>query len=189
MSGDWRGLQIRWTGARASAGRVRFPHASANSLFKGGRLVRIEFLFVELSILTFLIACNSPSQPINNSLKQDLSGCDRDGLVGAVKAVLTDDVIIGEKNGRQVETQQASSTSIYDESGKRTTQTPFRVSNSGGYAIVQHDPMFNPQARRQRTEEQIPNQGGKWIKNCDDKGYMTEGIRMTPVEGKSKASR
>jgi len=60
---------------------------------------------------------------------------------------------------------------------------------SGGYAIVQHDPMFNPQARRQRTEEQIPNQGGKWIKNCDDKGYMTEGIRMTPVEGKSKASR
>ena len=37
--------------------------------------------------------------------------------------------------------------------------------------------MFNLQARRQRTEEQIPNQGGKWIKNYDDKGYMTEGLR------------
>src|SRR5262245_47418248 len=107
-----------------------------------------------------------------------MSDCDRDGLVGAVKAVLTDDVIIAEQNGQQVETQQASSTSIYDESGKRTTQTPFRVAMPGGYDIIQHDLMFNPQARRQRTEELIPNNGGKWIKNYDDRGYLTEAGRF-----------
>jgi len=140
--------------------------------------VRIKLLFVELSVSIFLIACNSSSQSTNNSLKPDLSDCDRDGLVGAVKAVLTDDIIIGERNGQQAETQQASSTSIYDESGKRTTQTPFRVSISGGYAIIQHDPMFNPHARRQRTEETMPNGGGKWIKNYDERGLVTEGLRF-----------
>jgi mono/diheme cytochrome c family protein/Cu/Ag efflux protein CusF len=140
--------------------------------------VRIKFLSAFCLASISLIACDSSSQTANNSLKPNLSDCDRDGLLGTVKAVLTDDIIIGEQNGKQVEIQQASSTSIYDESGKRTTQTPFRVAMPGGYAIIQHDLMFNPQARRQRTEESIPNYGGKWIKNYDDRGYLTEGFRF-----------
>src|SRR5262245_36451345 len=76
-----------------------------------------------------------------------------------------------------METQQASSTSIYDEAGKRTTQTPFRITTPGGYAIIEHELMFNPQARRQKIEEPISNGGGKWVKNYDDGGYLTEGVR------------
>lgn len=124
----------------------------------------------------FFIACHSTSQQASGSPKP-LSDRERDGLVGNVKAVLTDDVIIGEQNGQQIETQQASSTSIYDESGKRTTQTPFRITMPGGYAIIEHDLMFNPQARRQKIEESISNGGGKWVKNYDDGGYLTEGVR------------
>jgi len=139
--------------------------------------VRIKFLSALCLASISLIACDSSSQPTNNSLKRNLSDRERDGLVGPVKAVLTDDVIMGEQNGQQIETQQASSTSTYDESGKRTTQTPFRIALPGGYAITQHDPMFNPQARTQRTEEPISNQGGKWLKNYDDKGYVTESVR------------
>ncbi|MGH9856147.1 MAG: hypothetical protein ACREBD_40460, partial [Blastocatellia bacterium] len=138
--------------------------------------MRIKFLSALCLVSISLIACDSSSQSTNKAPKQ-LSDRERDGLVGAVKAVLTDDVIIGEQNGRQTETQQASSTSIYDESGKRTTQTPFRIALPGGYAITQHDSMFNPQARNQRIEEPISNQGGKWIKSYGDKGYMTEGVR------------
>ncbi|MCI0391955.1 MAG: copper-binding protein [Acidobacteria bacterium] len=140
--------------------------------------MRNKFLSAFCLASISLIACDSSSQSTNNSLKPNLSDRDRDGLLGAVKAVLTDDVIIGEQNGQQVETQQASSTSIYDESGKRTTQTPFRVAMTGGYAIIQHDLMFNPHARRQRTEEPIPNYGGKWIKNYDESGYLIEAGRF-----------
>jgi len=140
--------------------------------------VRIKVLSAICLASISLIACDSTSQITNNTLKQNLSDCERDGLVGAVKAVLTDDVIIGDQNGQEVETQQASSTSIYDESGKRTTQTLFRVVMPNGYAIIQHDLMFNPQARRQRTEEPISNNGGKWVKNYDDRGYLTEGVRF-----------
>ena len=139
--------------------------------------MRIKFLSALCLASISFIACNSSSQPHADSLKPNSSDRERDGLVGPAKAVLTDDVIMGEQNGQQIEAQQASSTSIYDESGKRTTQTPFRVALPGGYAIVPHDPMFNPQARKQRTEEPIPNQGGKWLKSYDDKGYVTEGVR------------
>jgi len=145
-----------------------------------GAIVRIKFLSAFCLASISLIACDSSSQISNNSQKSQLSDRDREGLIGAVKAVLTDDIIIGERNGQQVETQQASSTSIYDESGKLTTQTPFRVAMPGGYALVQHDLMFNPHARRQRTEEQLANNGGKWIKNYDDRGYLTEGARYDP---------
>ncbi len=124
-----------------------------------------------------LIACNTYPQSDDNALKLNSTDRERDGLAGAVKAVLTDDVIIGEQNGQQVETQQASSTSIYDESGKRTMQTPFRIALPGGYAIAQHDLMVNPPARKQRIEEAIPNEGGKWVKNYDERGFMTEGVR------------
>jgi mono/diheme cytochrome c family protein len=107
----------------------------------------------------------------------------RDGLIGPVKAVLTDDVILAEQNGQWLEIQQAWSTSIYDESGKRTLQTPFRIAAPGGYAITTHDAMFNPQAKRQRVEEPAPNNGGKWFKNYDDKGLLIEAARHD-VSGK-----
>ena len=138
--------------------------------------MRIKILSVFCLALISFIACESSSQT-PNSLKTNLTDRERDGLVGEVKAVLTDDVIVSEQNGQQVETQQASSTSIYDESGKRTTQTPYRLSLQGGYALIQHDLMFNPQARAQKVEESIANFSGKWIKTYDNGGKLTEGIR------------
>ena len=59
-----------------------------------------------------------------------LTDRDRDGLVGNVKAVLTEDVVLSEQNGLWGESQQASSSAIYDATGKRTLQTPFRVSKN-----------------------------------------------------------
>ncbi|HKQ79471.1 MAG TPA: copper-binding protein [Blastocatellia bacterium] len=140
--------------------------------------MRIRFLPALWLASISLIACDSSSQTTNNSLNSNLSDRDRDGLIGAVKAVLTDDIIVEERKGQLDEIQQASSTSIYDESGKRTTQTPFRVAMPGGYAIIQHDLMFNQNARRQRTEEPIPNHSGKWVKNYDERGHMTEAGRF-----------
>jgi mono/diheme cytochrome c family protein len=142
--------------------------------------VRISFLFALCLASISLPACGS-SQPPNTA--QNLTDRERDGLVGPVKAVLTDDVILAEQNGQWLEIQQASSTSIYDESGKRTLQTPFRIAAPGGYAITQHDLMFNLQAKRQRVEEPAPNNGGKWLKNYDDKGYLIEAARHD-VSGK-----
>jgi len=49
---------------------------------------------------------------------------ERDGLLGPVKAVLTDDVVSGEKLGVWQERQQVSSTTIYDAGGKKTVETP-----------------------------------------------------------------
>ncbi len=142
--------------------------------------MRISFLLALCLAAISLPACNS-SQPPDTA--QNLTDRERDGLVGPVKAVLTDDVILAEQNGQWLEIQQASSTSIYDESGKRTLQTPFRIAAPGGYAITPHDAMFNPQAKRQRVEEPAPNTGGKWFKNYDDKGYLIEATRHD-VSGK-----
>jgi mono/diheme cytochrome c family protein/Cu/Ag efflux protein CusF len=138
---------------------------------------------------TFLIACNSSSQFDTASQKPNLTDRERDGLVGSVKAVLTDDLILGSQNGQQVETQQASSTSIYDGSGKRTTQTPYRIALASGYAITEHDPMFNAQTPGQSVETPAANLGGKWLKRYDGKGYLTEATRYDeggkPVESLS----
>ncbi len=135
--------------------------------------IKILFAFCLASI--FFIACEPATRTTTETLNSDRA---RDGLLGAVKAVLTDDLIIGEQNGKQVETQQASSTSIYDESGKRTAQTPYRVALPGGYGIIQHDLMFNLEARGGKTEESIPVVGGKWIKNYDERGHMTRAERI-----------
>jgi mono/diheme cytochrome c family protein/Cu/Ag efflux protein CusF len=137
--------------------------------------VRISFLFALCLALFSLPACNSSQAPDTGA--QNLTDRDRDGLAGPVKAVLTADVILAEQNGQWLEIQQASSTSIYDQSGKRTLQTPFRIAAPGGYAITPHDAMFNPRAKRQRVEEPAPNDGGKWFKNYDDKGLLIEAAR------------
>ncbi|MGH9836826.1 MAG: copper-binding protein [Blastocatellia bacterium] len=143
--------------------------------------MRIGFLFALCLASISLPACSSSQPPDTGA--QNLTDRERDGLAGPVKAVLTGDVILAEQNGQWLEIQQASSTSIYDESGKRTLQTPFRIAAPGGYAITPHDAMFNPQTKRQRVEEPAPNNGGKWFKNYDDKGLLTEAARHD-VSGK-----
>ncbi len=106
--------------------------------------------------------------------------------MGPVKAVLTDDIILVEQNGQWLESQQASSVSIYDEAGKRNLQTPFRVSLSGGYAFTQHESLFDPQKKGREVEEQIANRADKWVNVYDAKGYVTSRTRLDsngkPVE-------
>ncbi len=136
--------------------------------------VRIASVLALCLASVLILACNSSLQTNSTPNPTDR---DRDGLAGPVKAVLTDDVILVEQNGQWLEGQQASSTSVYDESGKRTVQTPFRISLLGGHAVIQYDPMFNPQAKRQTVEEPTPIGGGKWSKNYDQRGYLTEGVR------------
>lgn len=75
---------------------------------------------------------------------QSLTDRERDGLIGDVRATLTDDVVMDEQNGQWAEVQQASSTTIYDAAGKRTLQTPFRVVMANGFAITQHELLFDP---------------------------------------------
>ncbi|HKR59830.1 MAG TPA: c-type cytochrome, partial [Pyrinomonadaceae bacterium] len=103
---------------------------------------------------------------------------DRDGLSGPVRGVLIDDVSFGERAGRWSETQQVSSTVLYDDAGKRVQQTPFKIPLPGGYAIVQYDAQFNPGVKGRKVDEPIslPGgvSGGKWVKTYDAKGYVTE---------------
>lgn len=120
------------------------------------------------SILT--LSCGS-SQP-SNANPQNLTDRERDGLVGGVKAVLTDDVILVEQNGQWIETQQAWSTSIYDESGKRTSQTPFRVALPAGFAITQHELFFDP-AKKSGGEHAVDARDNEYTK-YDEKGNVIE---------------
>lgn len=145
--------------------------------------MRIKFLSAFCLASLFLVACNSLLQSDKPSQKTNLTDRERDGLVGGVKAVLTDDLILDQQAGRRLEKQQASSTSIYDESGKLTKQTPFRVALQSGFAITQHDPMFSLQFRQQSVEEPAANQGAKWIKKYDENGLVTEATRYD-AEGK-----
>ncbi|HKX26333.1 MAG TPA: copper-binding protein [Blastocatellia bacterium] len=106
-----------------------------------------SILLSSLLALGLLSGCQSSSlssSSITEERAPVLTDRDRDGLSGRVKGVLTDDVVLNEENGRQFESQQASSASIYDQTGKRTLQTPFRISFPGGYAITQHELFFDP---------------------------------------------
>ncbi|MGH7817134.1 MAG: copper-binding protein [Candidatus Binatia bacterium] len=104
----------------------------------------------------------------------------RDGFTAEVKAVLTDDVTFVERDGQLFESQQASSVSLYDEAGKKTLETPFRVALPGGYVLLPHDAGFNPQAGSNKIEEPIVIAGvgsGKLVKSFDAHGLLVERVR------------
>jgi len=135
---------------------------------------RKVWLALSLSFfLAFLASCSSSQPQVN---PQTLTDRERDGLVGNVKAVLTEDVVLTEQNGLWGESQQATSTAIYDEAGKRTSQTPFRVAMVGGFAITQHELLFDPAQKNQQVEEKQSGAaaGGYWVKSYDGKGNLIE---------------
>ncbi|MCI0336533.1 MAG: c-type cytochrome [Acidobacteria bacterium] len=136
---------------------------------------RQTLIFLPLILSLSLLTCRQHSE--SETSTQNLTDRERDGLLGPVKAVLTDDVVLFEQKGQLFETQQASSVSFYDESGKRILQTPFRVNLPGGYATTAHDLLFDPRARNKEITEPISNNGGKWVKVYDEKGNAVERIR------------
>ncbi len=134
----------------------------------------IPILFSLLSFLAFFVSCSSQS----NVTTQPLTDRERDGLIGNVKAALTEDVVLMEQSGQWVENQQASSVSTYDAAGKRILQTPFRVNLAGGFAMTQHELLFDPaqktrQVEEKRTASETIN-AGSWLKTYDGKGNLIE---------------
>ncbi len=120
--------------------------------------------------LSLFNACQPSAQ--SDTQIQPLTDLRRDGLIGQVKAVLTDDVVLVEQNGMWIESQQASSVSIYDQSGKRSLQTPFRVNLPTGYALIQHDLLFDP----------LPESGPSLNLNATDKTYVEHDARGNVIE-------
>jgi mono/diheme cytochrome c family protein len=121
-----------------------------------------------LCSLACVISCESSSSTQANP--QSLTDRERDGLIGNVKAVLTADVILTEQNGQWLEGQQASATTVYDAAGKRISQTPFRVAMSNGYAITQHESLFDPASKNRFNQD---NAAKKYVQ-YDGKGNVTE---------------
>lgn len=117
-----------------------------------------------------LVGCNSEPKIDPASLTER----ERDGLVGDVRAVLTDDVVLSEENGKWTEAQQASSTTIYDAAGKRTLQTPFRVVMTGGFAITPHELFFDPTAKRSSGYVVTLDNVNKKYTEFDGKGNIVE---------------
>lgn len=129
-------------------------------------------------ILSLCLACPANTQ---SRVERGSADRDRDGLIGAVKAILIDDVTFGEKSGAWVESQQASATVIYGAAGSKTLETPFKVNLPGGYAIVPHDLQYNPQAKGRQVEEPMMSSNGsssgKWVKTYDASGNLIEKAR------------
>lgn len=125
-------------------------------------------LYLFLASAFLFASCNSSEPKID---QKTLSDRERDGLAGNVKAVLTDDVILMDQNGQWFEAQQASSTAIYDSNGKRTLQTPFRVNLNGGFAITQHELLFDPVISGKLIT--IDDAGKKFVE-YDNKGNVVE---------------
>ncbi|MDX2031329.1 MAG: copper-binding protein [Blastocatellia bacterium] len=92
-------------------------------------------------VLLFLAACQSSSPGTGAPGPQ--TDRDRDGLRGPVRAALTEDVILPDPNS-PFEGQIATSVSIYEESGRRTLETPYRIALPAGHAITRHETYFNP---------------------------------------------
>jgi len=136
------------------------------------------YLFPLLFLLVMLASCSSQS----NANPETLTDRERDGLAGKVKAALTEDVVLMEQGGQWVESQQASSVSIYDAAGKRISQTPFRVNMAGGFALTQHESLFDPAQKNRQVEEKQAASGktpekvntGSWLKTYDGKGNLIE---------------
>ncbi|HZS03777.1 MAG TPA: copper-binding protein [Blastocatellia bacterium] len=133
-------------------------------------------------LIAFALSLYLSCQSVPQSDPKVETDRDRDGLVGPVKAVLTDDVVFAEQAGAWVETQQVSATAIYDASGKKTLQTPFRLSLPSGYAALPHETGYDPKASGSKVEESIPGpQGsasGKWVKTYNARGYLIEQVRF-----------
>lgn len=123
-----------------------------------------------LLLIVLLAACNSEPK-IDPAL---LSERERDGLIGDVRAVLTEDVVLSEESGKWIEAQQASSTTIYDAAGKRTLQTPFRVVMTGGFAITPHELFFDPTAKRNSGSAVTLDNVNKKYTEFDGKGNIVE---------------
>ena len=105
---------------------------------------------------------------------QSLSERERDGLIGDVRATLTDDVVLDQQNGQWLEIQQASSTAIYDAAGKRTHQTPYRVVMENGFAITQHEALFDPTVKSNSGNVlNMDNNSKKYVEH-DAKGNVIE---------------
>lgn len=120
--------------------------------------------------IVWLTACNS--EPKIDPAK--LTERERDGMIGDVRAVLTDDVVLSEESGKWIEAQQASSTTIYDAAGKRTLQTPFRVVMTGGFAITPHELFFDPTAKRSSGYVVTLDNVNKKYTEFDGKGNIVE---------------
>lgn len=86
---------------------------------------------------------------------------DRAGLVGPVKTVVIEDVILAER-------QQGTAVVTFDASGRKLGETPVMVYFDGGYAVLRHDPQFDPQARGKRIVER------QSVKVYDAQGYLIE---------------
>ncbi|MGH9801459.1 MAG: c-type cytochrome, partial [Blastocatellia bacterium] len=132
--------------------------------------MRNKILFSLLLAATLLSGCKSETKIDPLSLTER----ERDGLIGDVRATLTDDVVLSEQNGQWTKIQQASSTTLYDATGKRTLQTPFRVVMANGFAITQHELLFDPTARRDSGSVVNPdNTSMKYVEH-DGKGNIIE---------------
>jgi len=106
---------------------------------------KLSRIFLLVCCLLIFPSCQSSAPLAVNP--QSLTDRERDGLSGNVKAALTADIILTEQNGQWFEGQQASSTSVYDAAGKRISRTPFRVAMPTGYAITQHELLFDPASK------------------------------------------
>ncbi len=136
-----------------------------------------------LLIAAALLAAACKSEPKIDL--QSLSERERDGLIGDVRATLTDDVVLDQQNGQSLEIQQASSTAIYDAAGKRTLQTPFRVVMENGFAITQHEALFDPTVKGDSGNVLNMDNNTKKFVEYDAKGNVIE--RGTQDSGKRTA--
>ncbi|HQR31336.1 MAG TPA: copper-binding protein [Blastocatellia bacterium] len=144
--------------------------------------MRNKLLLLLIFTIPVVAACQSEPRIDPRSLIDR----ERDGLIGDVRGTLTDDVVLDQQNGQWVETQQASSTTLYDASGKRTLQTPFRVVMENGFAITQHEALFDPTAKRDSNSIVNLDNNTKKFVEYDSKGNVIE--RGTHDNGKRIAA-
>lgn len=138
-----------------------------------------------LAVAIFSLVCSAVTQTATQ-LSVAATDRERDGLSGPVKAVLTDYVAFGTKDGLWSEIQQISSITIYDESGSRKVKTPFRLKTPDGYSIIGYDAMYNRLRQGETVEEEMPSfvgsPTGKWVNSWDSRGRLRERTTYT-VQG------
>ena len=134
------------------------------------RIVLLALLVLQV----WQISCTS-NKPVQLEAR-NTSDRERDGLAGPVKLILTEDVILTEKDGRPAEGQRAMSGTAYDSNGAKVGQAPATVYFDGGFAVTQHDDGFKLSSKGSRAEEPIAGSGSKWIKNYDDRGLVVEKV-------------